>query len=34
MKQTPGAGRTFDRIKIICSADGNPKNMAALWGVI
>jgi len=34
MKQTPGAGKTCDSIKIICSVDSNPKNMVACWGVL
>lgn len=34
MKQTPGAGKTCDRINIICSVDSNPKSMVACWGVI
>lgn len=34
MKQTPGAGTTCDRIKIICSVDSNPKPTVTWWGVI
>lgn len=34
MKQTPGAGKTRDRIKIIFSADSSAKNVVAWWGVI
>lgn len=34
MKQTPGAGKTYDRINIIYSADSNPKPTVAWWGVI
>lgn len=33
-KQTPGAGKTCDIIKIISSVDSNPKTMVAWWGVI
>lgn len=34
MKQTLRAGKTCDRIKIMCSVDSNPRNTVAWWVVI